>query len=119
MGRIPEDGDPGRGNNLFEKIKPLRAQIHGNVSEPREVRPRPGEAGDESSPNRIADGHHDDGDRCRCLLGRTGCRRSPRHNDVNLETDQIHREVRELFGPSLGPSVLNRDVLALHVAQLA
>src|SRR5207245_2873431 len=41
------------------------------------------------------------------------------HDDVYLETDELRREVREPLGPPLCISVLDDDVLALDVAELA
>ncbi len=41
------------------------------------------------------------------------------NNDVNLEADQLGREVGEPLGPPLGISALDRDVLAFDVAELA
>ena len=120
MGRIPEDRDAGgRRNDLLEELKPLCAQIHCNVGEPREVRARPREAGDEPSSNRIADAHRDNWDCRRCLLGRTGRGRTRRHDEVNPQTDEFARASGEPIEPPLPPSVLKSDVLSLHVAKWA
>ena len=43
----------------------------------------------------------------------------PRHDDVDLEPDQLGRESGEPLVLSLRPSVLDHDVLALDVAELA
>jgi hypothetical protein len=46
------------------------------------------------------------------------CPTGVNHNDVNFELDQLGREVGEPLGPPLGISALDRDVLALRVAEL-
>src|SRR2546426_2390400 len=67
----------------------------------------------------MADGHKDDRNGPGSVLRRhcTGIRRD--HDDVYLEPDQLGQETREKFGPPLRPAIVDSDLLALHVAQLA
>ena len=80
--------------------------------------PRPREAGHESSPHRIKRRCHDDGDRGSRVLRSFGSRRPPRHDYIDLETGQLRGEGGERSNPPFRKSVLNGNVLALHVAQL-
>ena len=84
----------------------------------RDVAARPREAGDDARGNSVADAHHDDGYRCGSLLGRKGSRCASGHEDVNLEPDQLGRQVGEAIKlPSAQPG-LDDNVLPLHVAQI-
>ena len=65
IARVDEQGDhPGLGNQLGNKLEPLRRQLGSHDAEAREVAARPGEAGDQASLDRVAaDAREDDGDR--------------------------------------------------------
>ena len=69
--------------------------------------------------DRIADSHHDKGDRrCRLLDGERG-RRAGGHDHIHIEGDQLGDENGKALILSFRPSILDRDVAALHVAELA
>ena len=53
------------------------------------------------------------------FLGGTGCCRTSRDDDVDFETNQFGRQVRQPIVFSLGPAPLNDNVFPLHVAKLA
>ena len=42
-----------------------------------------------------------------------------RDDDIDLETDELGRQVEQPFTPALGPAFLDEDVLVLDVAELA
>src|SRR4029453_14975749 len=86
---------------------------------PGDVRPRPSEAGYEARENGVAAGRHHDGDRVRDVLGYQCRRRTSGHDDVNLEPNQLGREVREPFRAAVGRAVLDHDVLPLDVPELS
>jgi len=65
----------------------------GQEGQAGDVPTRPGEAGDEPTPHRIASPRHDNGDRPSGLLGGKGILRRWRYDHVNVETDQVGREV--------------------------
>jgi hypothetical protein len=51
-------------------------------------------------------------------LARKRSRCTSGHENVNLETHQLGRQVGEPIIFPLGPSILDDDVLPLHVAEL-
>ena len=64
--------------------------------------------------------HHNDGNRLGRILGRPD-RMVPScyHDDINLETHQLGRKLREPIELPLRISVLDGDVLSFYVAKLA
>jgi len=42
-----------------------------------------------------------------------------RHDDGDLQTDQLRGQVEKPFGLPLGPSVFDRDALAFRMAEVA
>jgi hypothetical protein len=106
------------GDRLLEQgeLFPGHLGQHGGRS--GDVLARAREAGDEPAPQRIAHAHHDDGSRPGRTLGGQGGLRHDRDDDVDLEPDQLHREVGEPLEPPLRPSGLEGDVLSLHPGEL-
>src|SRR5256885_6765677 len=84
-----------------------------------DVATRPRETGHEPVSDRIAHDRHDDGDRGGRLPYCTGRWRIQREDEVDLETGQLGRQTREPLDLPIGPSVLDEDVLTLHVAVFA
>src|SRR5262249_57074126 len=60
-----------------------------------------------------------DRDRLRRSFGGKGAGRTRRHDDVDLEPDQLGRKLREAIFVPLRPAVLDGDALALDVAEIA
>jgi len=77
------------------------------------------EVGDEPVLHRIADVGHDDRNRPRGLLGSLSRGRGSRHEDVDLEPDELGGERREAIGPALSPALLEGNVLTYDVTQSA
>src|SRR4029434_8392263 len=69
--------------------------------------------------HRIRDNGHDDRDRPGCLLDSLSRLRRGRHDDVNIEPNQLGREGWEAIEPALRPSLFEGDVLSLDIAQPA
>ena len=78
----------------------------------------PREAGDDARGNGVANGRHDNGYRRGRALGHKRPRYRMGHDDVNLEANQLGRQIGEPIALPLRPSVLNDNVLALHVAEV-
>ena len=121
MDRLPDPEDGTRvtaGNGLLEQFQPLADVVRPSRRHP--VMFPPGRARLATSPtrHRITHGNEDDGDRRRRLLGGQGRWRAVGDDDINLER-QLGRERREPLGLALGKSVLDHDVPALDVAELA
>src|SRR5712691_5174835 len=81
--------------------------------------PRMPQAGDQPGRNRINAHQHHDRDRARGVLGGEGRAGSPWHHHVDLELDQLSRQLAETCFTALCPALLKDDVLALDVAQVA
>ena len=117
--RIPEDG-PCRSawHRLLPQFPLRRDRVRGHQTDAREVaaRLRPARA----SPRlpRIASMGHPARDRGGGLLSGTarGCARC--EDDVDLERDEVDRELMEPSLVPLGPSLLAAQMLTLHIAQL-
>src|SRR5262249_22989404 len=81
--------------------------------------PRTCEAGDESVPNRITSARHHNRDRVRGMLGSADSGSAHSHNHIHLEPDQLGREVGEPLLTPLRRAVLNDEVLALDIPEVA
>jgi hypothetical protein len=121
IGRIPEPGHAGdSGRHLPEQLQPFPRQSVGHKSWPGDVSPRPCEAGDESGGHGIRRTYKDNRDRLGRALGSLRRRHaSVRHDDGDLQTDQLRGKVEKPFGLPLGPSVFDRDALAFHMGEVA
>jgi hypothetical protein len=76
-------------------------------------------AGDQPGRYRIASHRHDNGDGLRHLRGGQ-CPGRPRgHNDIDFQADKVGDQSGEALILSLCPSVLDHNVLVLHIAALA
>jgi len=117
---MPEGRDPRNlGEGLLEQLQALRDQLGAEVRQPGDVPTRPRETGHEPVSDRIANDRHDDGDRGGRLLYSTGRWRIRREDEVDLETGQFGRQTWEPLDLPIGRSVLNEDVLTLHIAAFA
>src|ERR1700730_9817728 len=81
---------------------------------------RPAQAGDDAKSDRVVAHHEDDWDRRCRRLGRE-CRNSAaaRDNDGYRTASQVCRQCRESIILTPRPSILNRDVAPLDVADFA
>src|SRR5262249_37484789 len=73
------------------------------------------------SPDRTGapEGHNEEGSGRVGVLGGAGGGGGPRHDEVDLEADQLRRQGGQQIRPSLRESRLDHDVLALGPAELA
>ncbi len=120
IARVLENGHPGGlGGDLFEQFQLLPHQLRGNTGQPGDVAAGPGKAGDEALGNQVAGDGDDDGDRAGRLLGCLRSGRAPGNDDVYLQANELGGERRQPLGPALCEPVLDRDILTVHIAQLA
>jgi hypothetical protein len=120
MRGIPEEGHAGEGGEqVLEELQLFPAEVGGQGSQSGDVAPRPGEAGDEAAPHRIAHAHHHNGDRRGRVLGGPGRWRPIGHDDLHRETDPLSREGREPLVLPFCPTVLQDEVLAFDIAARA
>jgi len=87
----------------------------GHGMKPGDIPSGPSEAGHDALGSGVATRRHHDGNRSRGLLGRQRRRRSPCHDHVDLELNQLVGQVGEPFSAAVGRAVLDHEVLALYV----
>src|SRR5437870_4718755 len=66
----------------------------------------------------VASSRDDDGNRVRGILGRQNRLRPPRYDQVHLDPNQVGRQLRKPLVQSVGGSVLDDEMLPLHVSEL-
>src|SRR5262249_35618046 len=93
--------------------------LRGKRGQSNNVPARSRKAGDEPVCNRITILRKDNGNRGRRFLGGTGCSRTTRDDDINLETHQFSRLRWQAIEFSLCISILNDNVFPFHVTKLA
>ena len=74
---------------------------------------------DEPRSNWIANADHDDRDCASRILGGQRGLRHHRNDDINLEFDQLCRELGETVEPPVRKSISDGNVLSVDVAKLA
>src|SRR5262249_26105374 len=122
IGRVREDRNPADlGDDLLEQRELFANYFWADAEgQPRDVPARAREARDEPEANRIgATGNHDDGDRRGSVLGCRHSLRPHRYDDVDLEPDQLAREVGQPVGPALRESIIDDNILTLDPPELA
>src|SRR5215471_15565401 len=78
-----------------------------------------GQAGHETDLDGVGDVDDDDRDGRRRVLGGHGAWIGRRDQDIDAQTHELGRELRDLAGIAVIRTVLDRDVLAFGVAELA
>jgi hypothetical protein len=107
-----------RGHHLAQELEPLGGELADEKIDPSHVAVGPGQAADETEPDRVFGDHEDDGDRRGRRLG--GHRRHRAHggDDGDLSAHEVGQELRQPVVLTLGKAVDDRRVLALDVARL-
>src|SRR5262249_25387988 len=106
-------------NNLLENLQPLGTDVRAKAGIAGDISSRSGEAWHEPGAHRIADRDHDDGNRGGGLLGREACGRAEGCNYVPRATNQRPCGLGESLGHSIGIRVVEGDVLAFEVTEIA
>jgi len=120
-GMLPDlDSDSGRpGHGFLQRRQTLADQFGTHAAQSGDVAAWAGKASDETALDRIVDVDHDDGNRCRRLLGREGRLRDRCDEDIDPETYQLSRkEAKPLVVSGFRRTGLDGDVPSLHVAKL-
>ena len=107
-----------RGHQLAQELQPLCRQLATEKIDTCQVAARPGEAGDETKPDRVFADEEDDGDRRGCRLGRERRRVPPVAAITATRANQIGRQRRQPIDLVVGPAVFDRHILALDVASV-
>src|ERR1700694_1101386 len=117
---VPEHGYPREhGKHLLEQLQSFSRQLGGDLGQPRNVAAGLRKALNKPTCDRITRRRHHNRD---CLGRAFGCesvRRNGSHDNINVQADEIDREVREYVGSLLRISVLNADVLSLDPSEVA
>jgi hypothetical protein len=101
----------------MQEPQPLGRHLLDEKVDAGRVAARPGEAGDQTKPNRVIADTKDDWDRSCCNFGRERSGRASRRGDYgHLSADQIGHQCRQAVVWALQPVVLDRHVLAVDVA---
>jgi hypothetical protein len=103
-------------NQLFEEFNPFPHQLGAEGSHPRDIATRVREARHDGA--RVAHRRHN---RWNCFgrfFGRPGGWRPPGQNQVDLETNQFGREVREPLGATIRRPIFNDQVSPFDVAHV-
>ena len=77
------------------------------------------EGRDQPGPHRVANRNHDDRDRRRCLLGREAGGGAVGRDDIDRAVDDLRRSFGEPFGHPVAIGVVECDVLAFEVTEIA
>src|SRR5262245_29861249 len=78
----------------------------------------PRNTGNSARGNGITNGRRNNGNSRGCLFGRQSSRCATGHQNVNLETSQLGRQIGKAIVISLAPAKFNGDVLSLDVAEV-
>src|SRR6266404_2248532 len=115
---MPEYSDAGNLRKYFpEKSQTFGNQFRAGEGRPRDVSSWPRQAGHESVSDRIAHSTYDDRRRGEHLLCSKAGGRSPREDEVELETRQFGSQSQEPFNLPICCPVLDEDILTLNIAK--
>src|SRR5262245_709885 len=108
-----------RWDSLAQKFESLGSDFSVLARQAREVATRSPQTRDQTVADRVCRPREDDWDeRCRPLCG-YGCRGSRRKNDIDLEPNELGRELGVTLAASLRPTILEREGAAFNPAELA
>jgi hypothetical protein len=103
-------------NQLFEEFNPFRRQPGAEGSHPRNIATRVREARHDGM--RVAHRRHNHWNCSGRVFSRPGGWRSPGHDQVDLETNQLGREVREPRGATIRRPIFDDQVSSFNVAEI-
>src|SRR5262249_13575952 len=118
--RMPKERDPtDSGHCLHEQLQTLTDELWGEERQSRDVATRPRQSGDKATRNRIYCPREDDGDNPGRSLGGQRGGRVRNDDDVDVKRHQIGCQSREPIVFPLGIEVLNVDVVAFLITEVA
>jgi hypothetical protein len=115
---LQERYSPDARHRLAQQLDPFRDQFAGQGAQASDVSARARQPGDDTGHQRIAARGHHDGNRCGGILGRHHGGRPARHDQIDVETSQLGRELRKALGAAIGRAIVDDEVLALDVAEV-
>jgi hypothetical protein len=118
-GWIPDDGNAREARHrLLEDLQALGACLTHDDGHAGEVAAWPGKTGHMAAANRVRVAREDDGNRRGCAFRRPRIDGGRRHDDIDLELNELLRQVIEAIEPPLGPPVFDGDIPALDPTQI-
>src|SRR5262249_14293700 len=109
---IPQNGHAGEPRKgLLEQLQSLRGQLREKSARPADISAWPGRTGHVIDTCRVAVNQEYDRDGLRRLLCRASLGPRLRHDQVDVETDELSREIRKALDVPRGVSTLDGDVL--------
>ena len=117
---VQEGRDPGGfRNHLPEQLDPFRVDLGDDGAHPGDVPAGSGEARDDALPTGSASPVMTTGMVRGRMLGRQGRLRPSRHDQVDLQSDELRGQARESLVAAVGRAVLDHEVLPLDVPEIA
>ena len=107
------------GDNLAQEFEPLAGRISCQGRQASDVPTRSREARDEAGADRVLRQHEHDRDNRRRLLCRDGSCGPPRNDDIDLEPDELGRNLAKPLAASLRPAIFNRDATSFDPTEFA
>src|SRR6516165_9861336 len=107
------------GTVLAQDLETFGGKICPLARYPGDVRARSRQTGNKASGNRVARQCEDDRNTVCRLLCRQSALGSIRHNQIDLQLDELGCELISALFPTLGPAILDRDSMPLDPAEFA
>jgi len=104
---------------LLEELQLSADGVGHHGAQPRDIAARTGEAGHEATGHGVTAARHDYGNRAARFLDGPGRHFTLSHDDIDLALDELGGESRQAARFTLRPSIFERHVLLLHVAEIA
>src|SRR5664280_3847620 len=115
-----DDGQAlGYRNSFLEQLDAFRGQLHGYEGQSGYIAARVGQALDQADFDRVAPTDKHDRDFIRRLRGGERLRRTNREDDVHTKLDELRGELRKTLLPAFRVAMLNEEVFAFDIAELA
>ena len=106
------------GQDARENLHHLGQDVLGLAGQPGDIAAGPRQACNVAGTERVGVAHEHDGNGRGRVLCRTGVDRARRHDDIDLEPNQLGREIRKPLWVAIRRAVLDHDVPPLDVSEL-
>ncbi|HXU89772.1 MAG TPA: hypothetical protein VFQ62_13040 [Methylomirabilota bacterium] len=118
--RIPDIHDPpDLGNDLLQQLEPLRRELGRNVRQAGDVAAGTRQAIHEADLVGVRRHRHDDRNRLRHRLCSPDCLSTGRDDNVDPSLHELRGQLRQPLGYAFRPPLLQREIAAIDVAQVA
>ena len=107
------------GQHFLQRFEPLDDEIEHQVRRSGDIASRVRKARDNAQIDCFADVRHHNRDRLGSLFRGKGRRRPQRHDDPNLQANELIRQSPKSLRSAIGEAIFNDDVPALDITELA